>query len=294
MTGGYTIRPARMEDHRAISSFTKDTFTWGDYITRVYKDWIADPEGIVLVAADGDDRAVAMAKVAMLSEHEAWAQGARVHPDHRRRGLATLISDELAAWAAERGAGVVRLTVDDWNTAAVAQVEAMGYRPVSSWVYATRAVGAASPVPEGNGGKRVAAPERLRSVPSSEAEPAFLAWSGGPLSAPARNLFPTGWTWRRMTVDDLREGARSGRLWEGPPGWAIAGLTETSFDVSWLTTEPADAVRMVRALVDLAVETGAEAFTAKVPAVDWLERALRRLGCDLNLMKIYAKGLTGN
>ena len=289
--GDYTIRPARMEDHGSIASFTRDTFSWGDYVTRVYKDWIADPNGLVLVAADRDDAAVAMAKVTLVADGEAWAQGARVHPKHRRRGLATRISDELGAWAAEQGARVVRLVVENWNRPAQAQVEAMGYRPVSQWIFAERAIGAASPVPEGNGGKRVPAPERLRSVPSSEAEPAYLAWSASKLAAAARNLYPVGWSWRRLRVEHLREAARAQTLWESPSGWAVAAIEDAACSVSWLTTDPADAPRMVRALVDLALEQSAESFTVKVPRVDWMERALRRLGCDLSPMTVYAMAL---
>ncbi len=289
-----TIRPARMEDHGAIASFTRDTFDWGDYVTRVYKDWIADPNGIVLVAAGPDDAAVAMAKVALLSPREAWAQGARVHPDWRRRGIATRLSDELWLWAAERGARVVRLAVEDWNDAARAQVEQMGFRPVSEWAIAGRPVGDASPVPEGNGGRRRHGEERLRRVPSSEADPAYLSWTSGPLSVAARHLFPVvGWTWRRLTADDLAAAARRQELWEGPPGWAVALLEEDQFSAQWVETSAADAYRMVRALVDAAVAAGAEQFHAKVPSVDWLVRALRRNACEIRPLTIYARALDG-
>ncbi len=283
-----------MEDHAAIASFTRDTFSWGDYVTRVYKDWIADPDGLVLVAADEDDTAVAMAKVTMLSDHEAWGQGARVHPEWRRRGVNTAISRELWAWAAEHGARVVRLAVEHWNEAARAQVGAMGFRPVSEWVYAQRAVGAASPVPEGNGGRRRHSDERLRRVPSSEADPAYLSWTSGPLARAARQLFPPlAWRWRRMHADDLAAAARRHAFWEGPPGWAVAGVDgQGEFTVTWVETSPEDAYRMIRALVDVAVDSGNEEFNAHLPNLDWTVRALRRNACEISPLTIYALPLS--
>ncbi len=287
----FTVRPARMEDHSAIASFTKETFSWGDYVIRVYKDWLADPDGIVMVAADADDRAVAMAKVAMLSAHEAWGQGIRVHPDWRRRGVGSAVSDELWAWAAERGARVVRLMIEDWNEPAIAQVDRMRFRAASRWAIANRSVGDASPVVEGNGGRRRQTGEAMRRVPSSEAEPAYLSWTTGPLSVAARDLMAFGWMWRRLDVEDLAAAARRGALWEGAPGWAVAEVEGDQFSVTWLETSPEGAYRMVRALVDAAVGLDVERFHAKAPHLDWLVRALRRAGCEIAPMTIYARAL---
>ena len=286
-----TIRPARMEDRAAIAGFTSDTFPWGDYVAGAYKDWLADRDGCVLVGADEDDRAVAVGKVTMLSPTEAWGSGARVHPQWRRRGISTRLSADLWEWARERGAQVVRLVVEDWNEAARAQVEAMGLRPVSRWVMADRAVGAASPVPEGNGGRRTPEPERLGNVPSSEAEPSFLSWVSGPLSQAARGLFPIGWSFRRMTVDDLVAAAREDRLWEGPAGWAIGRIDGDAFRVEWIETSAESAYRMARALVDGAADGGSDRLMVWAPDVEWMVRALRRAGCELHPMTVYAMGL---
>ena len=126
--------------------------------------------------------------------------------------------------ARERGAQVLRLIVEDWNEPARAQVEAMGLRPVSRWVMADRAVGDASPVPEGNGGRRTPAAERLRAVPSSEAEPSFMSWASGPLSHASRGLFPIGWSFRRMTVEETASALDTSastidRQWRAARAW---------------------------------------------------------------------------
>ncbi|HEX5672166.1 MAG TPA: GNAT family N-acetyltransferase, partial [Acidimicrobiia bacterium] len=74
-----SIRAARAGDLPAIQEFTADTFEWGDYVPDEFATWLTEPEVLVIVATDPDDRAVAMARVALLSPREAWLSAARVH-----------------------------------------------------------------------------------------------------------------------------------------------------------------------------------------------------------------------
>jgi GNAT superfamily N-acetyltransferase len=284
------VRPARLEDRTPIAAFTTGTFPWGDYVAGEFEGWLADDSGVVMVA-EADGRVIGMARIALISPEEAWSQGARVHPDFRRRGVGTAIADELQTWAAGRGAQVVRLVVEDWNHAARAQVAALGFRPVSEWMFANRGVGENSPIPEGNGGRRVMAPEGIRPAPSAEAEPALLAWASGPLERAARGLYPVGWSWRRLTRTDVIAAARRRALWEGRPGWAIADVDDDTFRVSWVVTAEDDAPAMVRALVDRAAAAGVERLTLMAPAIDWIRRSVRQAGCEVSLLTVHARPL---
>jgi ribosomal protein S18 acetylase RimI-like enzyme len=281
------IREATAQDIPGIAAWTDDTFEWGDYVAAALPGWIEDPSGAVLVA-ELEGAVVAMGRVAMVSATEAWAQGARVHPEHRRRGLGTLLSNHLWKWASDRGAMVVRLTVEDDNEPALAQVLSMGFRLISSWNFASRALGQRSPVPEGNGGRRVPSPERLQPAHSAEAEPAYFSWSSGELARAARGLFPIGWVWRLMTVDHVILAARNHALWEGRPGWAILEEEDGGTRVHWLETAESDARAMVRALVDHGVEARATEIEIMVPAVEWLQEALNASAFDLKGLGIYA------
>jgi GNAT superfamily N-acetyltransferase len=273
------IRTATPEDISPISEWTRDTFPWGDYIPYVLERWIADETGRVFVG-EVDGSVVAVGRVGMLGPDEAWAQGMRVHPEHRRQGHGLRITHALATWAEEQGAKVIRLSVETWNTSAQAQVAAAGFRPVSDWVHAVRAVGESSPVPEGNGGKRVPPAERLRVAHSAEADAAYMSWVGGELARAARNLFQIDWRWQRLSLEVLTEAARELGLLEGRPGWAIFEIDETEFLVHWIETGPSDARAMVLALIDKAAESGAETLGIMIPAVPWLERELKRLGFE--------------
>ena len=98
-----------------IRSFTEDTFVWGDYVGREFPTWLDRPDELAIVAADDNDSPVAVARVGLLSEAEAWLSGARVHPDHRRQGIGSVMNDFGVEWARERGAKVIRLATEEDN-----------------------------------------------------------------------------------------------------------------------------------------------------------------------------------
>ena len=285
------IRPARHNDIPQIASWTQLTFDWGDYVAEWLPKWLENPAVRVMVAEE-DGAVIATVTGTMVSPTEVWAQGIRVHPDHRRKGIATAVSSELWNWARERGAAVVRLAIDSTNTASQAQAGSMGFRKLCDWRRGERVIGEGSPVPEGNGGRRVPPPERLDTAHSAEAEPAYLSWSTGELARAARGLFPVGWIWRRMTTPEpLLLAARNRDLYEGRPGWAIAEVDQDALLVHWMETTEDDAHAMALALVDLAAEAAVAKMKIWVPTVDWLEAAFIRLGFDFHTAGVWALAL---
>ncbi len=287
-----TIRPARPEDKAAVAAFTTDTFAWGDYVADVFDSWLEDADGQILIATAGTDEAVGMARVALLSPYEAWAQAARVHPDYRRRGIAGRLTEAGETWASERGALVMRLVTEDWNQPARRQAAKAGYRMVAEWAMAQRGVGSSVPAVPGNGGRRAPAEERLRPAPVHEAEPAFFAWSSGELITAGHGLYPAiGWMWRKMTLEDVTRAARSRALWDCAAGWLIGTIEEDLLRVPWIATGPEDAYRLLRSAIELAEEQGAERLRVLFPQTDWLLRAIRRTGMELQPLVMYEKQL---
>lgn len=284
------IRPARPGDKRAVAAFTRDTFDWGDYVSDVFDEWLADPDG-EFVVAEVEGQVVGVVRGILLSPQEAWLQGARVHPDHRRRGLGRELNAHLREWARDRGAEVARLLVEAHNAAARAQVERSGMRHVATFLRAVRSVGDASPAPAGNGGRRVRALEKLRRAHSSEAQPAFMAWSAGELARRSRGLFGSGWRFRRLTMEDLGTAAVQEALWTARSGWALATRVGTRLEIAWLATGPDDAEDLMRALTDLAVDQGADDVQAFLPDVPWLAQAARRANYSLEAEIVYAMPL---
>ena len=286
------LRPARPEDKEAITAFTQGTFTWGDYIDRVFDRWLAEPDSLALVA-DLEGEVVGFARGALLSRREAWSQGLRVHPAHRRRRIGVALLEQLASWAAGAGAKIMRLSTEETNAPACALFGTMGFRPAGAWLAAEKPLGQSLAGPKGNGdgGPRRLPADPLKPAPPQEADGAILSWAGGPLEQAAHGLFPIRWSWRRLALDDLAAAARRGELWQNGRGWALAELDEESLFVSWVCTDPDAAVAFVRDLVALGRRLEAPTLEVMAPAVDWIRTALERSGCDLHPVTVYARAL---
>ncbi len=73
----------------------------------------------------------------------------------------------------------------------------------------------------------------------------------------------------------------TGNLWEIGNSWIITGAIEPVCEVRQIDTTPEEAYDVCRALVDLANNRGAETLTMWLPDLDWMVRATRRIGCDI-------------
>ena len=286
-----TIRPAHSGDEEAIALFTADTFEWGDYVADMLPIWLQAEDGIVLVATDGDDRAIALSRGQMVSPTESWLQGTRVSPQWRRRGVASALTAELVEWARGRRARVARLLTEEWNEPAQRQVARSGFKHTSTWVVGVRPIGPSEPATSGNGGKRAKARRKLELAHSSEAIPAWVSWTSGPLVRPARGLHADGWRWSELTSEHLAQAGKRGSLWSSQAGWIVTRRDGEVLYAEWLECGPDDIDDMLRSVVDLAFESHAELLRITVPEVDWLVTALERAGFEPNRMLIYEMAL---
>ena len=288
------VRPARASDREAVVEFTTETFEWGDYVPHRFDAWLVEADSIVMVAVDDDDRPIGLARVVMMSEREAWIHAARVHPDHRRKGVASMVNDALCNWASARGAMVARLLTEDWNTPAQEQVASSGYRRVATWSWPSRDLGSGAIDPVTNGGRRVPGEEQLASGSRAEIDPAWIAWSSSEMAWVGRTMYSLGWTFRRMTLDDVKRASRERELLECASGWVIASSDDETLHVSWVVTNEMDAPKLARAVIDLAARRGLASVMVMIPAVDWLESAFEHAGCQIRRGYLWAKALPGD
>ncbi|MFO7298964.1 MAG: GNAT family N-acetyltransferase [Actinomycetes bacterium] len=276
------VRPATIEDVPRIAPWTRDTFDWGDYVADRIPVWLEEPESHTLVCAEGDE-VIGLVNVVMLSPTEAWLEGARVHPEHRRRGIGSLMNQTGLDWAKEQGARVARLATEEGNAPARRQVESMGYRMVSTWAYAEL-----NPLQR----KPIAGASRLQPAPSADIDAAWMSWLSGDLSRAGREMTAIGWRWRTATPDDLREAVREQRFWQSPAGWVILGHTERTVAASgWLATTPYAAPDLLEDMAATGRETGLETIALRVPWTPWMVEALTRAGAEPEPVCIYAIGL---
>jgi GNAT superfamily N-acetyltransferase len=145
-----SVRIARPEDREQVLSFATNTWDGYDYIPQVWDDWIVPSDGVVLVATvgqplDGDEprgangarlevgRSIAMTRVVMLSEDEAWLEGIRVDPAVRGLGVATDLQVAELRWIAAHGGRVVRYLTSDTNVGSLRLGAKHGLLEVGRW-----------------------------------------------------------------------------------------------------------------------------------------------------------------
>ncbi len=189
------IRRATHDDYEAVADFTSDIWPerGGDYIPRIYHDWLEDEPGqgkkTFLATVDGE--AAGIVQGVMLSEDEAWFQGMRVAADHRRRGVSSSLNEATFEWGREQGATVGRVMVFSWNAVSLGAARASGYEPVTEFRFAHP-----EPDPDAEG------PHRVSSDPTA-------AWRYWTHSDARDHLDGLGlapdesWAVRELTRDDF-------------------------------------------------------------------------------------------
>lgn len=127
------IRPAKRSDREEILAFCVNTFSWGDYIDRVWDYWYRN--GRLLVVEAGGMK-IAMSHVAMCPDGRGmWLEGIRVHPDYRRSRIATELIAKMIHYGRQRDARQASAIVDVTNVASQRMMEKNGFAVISRWAY---------------------------------------------------------------------------------------------------------------------------------------------------------------
>lgn len=89
-----TIRKALTFDREEVLDFCKDTFEWGDYIDKVWDNWLNDSSGLLLVDEDSlpNDSSKKIHAIVHLSQcpgNLLWIEGLRVSKKYRKKGIAS-------------------------------------------------------------------------------------------------------------------------------------------------------------------------------------------------------------
>ena len=130
------VRKARPSDRETVFKFCEKTWSWGDYIPKVWDKWLKEKNGRVFVATI-DGVPVGISHLSIDKPHEVWLGGARTDPNYRRIGVATAITKKCLEYAKQKAAKVARLVTESDNIAAQTVAQKLGFKPISEFTEMT-------------------------------------------------------------------------------------------------------------------------------------------------------------
>lgn len=207
------VRPARPEDREAVLAFCEHTWEdHEDYIAYVWDDWLADPNGRLFVAVV-DGQPVAVERVALMSEREAWWEGLRVDPRYRGRGLVGRMRPHVRRYLWEHNITVSRMATSSENTIVHGMAARRGMQRVGRYVLYE-----AAPMD--------APLDRLEQLTGDDFDAAWALLESSDIFAGVHHLYVSrGWAWQELTPRQLRTRIDSGKVWGLRQGRQVIGLT---------------------------------------------------------------------
>lgn len=129
-----TLRKAMASDKPRITEISSQIWDGEDYVPDVLDDWLADPNGEVIVAIV-DGKLISFARRSYLLLGYAWFEGARTDPAYRNSGVFQEISRYFLEAAQHEGADTIGLSTHVDNEASIHIIEKSGFLKVASYVY---------------------------------------------------------------------------------------------------------------------------------------------------------------
>ncbi|HSL13210.1 MAG TPA: GNAT family N-acetyltransferase [Nitrososphaeraceae archaeon] len=132
------FRVATVHDKDYVLDFCKNTFSWGDYIDRVWDIWIREPDSILLVAVvkeNNIEKPIAISHGILIPEKIGWIEGIRVDPKYRYQKLATNMSLHILDYARKNGALYSSAIVSINNEPSKGLMKKLGFKVISKWSY---------------------------------------------------------------------------------------------------------------------------------------------------------------
>lgn len=136
------FRLATSQDKEYVVNFCKNTFSWGDYIDRVWDIWISEPNSILLVAEIENHnikkegkKPIAIAHGILIPEKTIWIEGIRVNPEYRKQKLATNLINRILYYGRKKEAAYSAAIVSIKNEASKEVMKKSGFKVISKWSY---------------------------------------------------------------------------------------------------------------------------------------------------------------
>ena len=225
---GLEIRRATHDDYAAVADFTGDIWPdrGGDYIPRVYHEWLEDEpgQGKKTFLAEIDGEPVGIVQGVMLTDDEAWFQSLRVAADYRRRGVSRRLNEATFEWARRQGATVGRVMIFSWNAPSLGAARANGFEPLTEFRFA-------HPDPDAATELEAEVDDSYRV--SSDPTAAWRYWTHSDARERLNGLAMApkeSWAVRELTRADLAADETAVFAVEGPDGLAGAAYRSRTYE----------------------------------------------------------------
>ncbi len=126
-------RPALEKDTAEVMELSSHIWEGGDYLPKVWEEWLNDPDGMLGVAEIGG-RVAGTFKLTKFTEDEWYLEGLRVHPDFQERGVASHIHDYVIETWRKMGKGILRLTTGSYNVKIHRLCERSGFKRIAEFI----------------------------------------------------------------------------------------------------------------------------------------------------------------
>jgi ribosomal protein S18 acetylase RimI-like enzyme len=257
------VRVAKADDRKRVLEFTHNTFSWGDYIERVFDRWFNDKSGRLLVA-EAEGAVVGLSFVKLIKEGEVWLQGGRVDQKYRRMGVGEAMTRECLRMAKEdMNASVARVITDKMNLPPQKLLTKLGFKVVSEFSGFEKKA------------ERVSDPELISDVALAGEELVSEMWHhirSSPIFKEDGGLYTIWFVWYSLEEEDLTRFAQDGKVVVYSPGGKIHGVmlmddstpearNERSIQASYLD---ADSDRGIKALASFLMNHAANKGLEKI------------------------------
>lgn len=212
-------RLAGLDDIPAMIRISADVWDGEDYVPRVAKQWVCDPEGRFIVAeCDGVVRG--FGRLAMHTTTDGWLEGLRVDSSFRRHGVARAVAHRLLEEAKDAGAKPLRFATSCDNIESIALNESLGFRRIAGLRYffcdpeplPAAVLAATSRANElaASSNARATEIEVERIHSPGPGDPFTLAIQGSATVAGARGMLPSGFVFYPASAHFIAEMAKRG------------------------------------------------------------------------------------
>ena len=124
------IREANISDKNSVLKFCKNTFSWGDYIEKVWSSWI--DEGNLFLFEKKSPVGICHA---FYSENQIWIEGIRIDPKHRREKIASKLVTYAESIGKKNQKSFSYMLIDTENKNSISMATSLNYDTLETWNY---------------------------------------------------------------------------------------------------------------------------------------------------------------